>query len=235
MKIKANPTLVLIIISNSNKMSYCQLVIGPPGAGKSTYCHGMYQFCSALKRKIIICNLDPANDLLPYHASINICDLITLEDVMNTFDLGPNGALLYCMEYLADNLSWLKEQIDQFHGYYILFDLPGQVELFTHQKCLTSIIYTMQSQWNLQLCCVHLIDSHYCRDFHTFISCILTSLSTMCHLELPHINILSKIDLIQGDLPNDLEYYTKVVDLSYLLQQHTNQTQTFQQPLKYKH
>ncbi len=36
-----------------------------------------------------------------YEASANISSLITLDDVMSTFDLGPNGGLLYCMEYLA--------------------------------------------------------------------------------------------------------------------------------------
>lgn len=42
----------------------------------------------------------------------------------------------------------------------------------------------------------------------------------MTHLELPHINVLSKIDLIQqyGKLAFDIDFYTDVQDLSYLLQ-----------------
>lgn len=40
----------------------------------------------------------------------------------------------------------------------------------------------------------------------------------MLQLELPHINVLSKIDLITsyGDLPFNLDFYTEVQDLSYL-------------------
>eukprot|EP00271_Cylindrocystis_brebissonii_P020104 TRINITY_DN6510_c0_g1_i2.p1 TRINITY_DN6510_c0_g1~~TRINITY_DN6510_c0_g1_i2.p1 ORF type:complete len:158 (+),score=33.63 TRINITY_DN6510_c0_g1_i2:165-638(+) len=40
----------------------------------------------------------------------------------------------------------------------------------------------------------------------------------MLHLELPHINVLSKIDLVEsyGTLAFNLEYYTEVQDLSYL-------------------
>lgn len=40
----------------------------------------------------------------------------------------------------------------------------------------------------------------------------------MLQLELPHINVLSKIDLIAtyGDLPFNLDFYTEVQDLSYL-------------------
>ena len=41
-----------------------QLVIGPPGSGKSTYCHGLHQFLNGVERKTIVVNLDPANDLL---------------------------------------------------------------------------------------------------------------------------------------------------------------------------
>jgi len=34
---------------------------------------------------------------------INICDLINIEDVMAEFELGPNGALLYCIDFLDTN------------------------------------------------------------------------------------------------------------------------------------
>lgn len=44
---------------------------------------------------------------------------------------------------------------------------------------------------------VHLVDSHYCSDPGKFVSVLLTSLATMVQVELPHINVLSKIDLIE--------------------------------------
>ena len=49
----------------------------------------------------------------------------------------------------------------------------------------------------LQLAAVHLVDSHYCSDPGRFVSVLLTSLSTMLQLELPHVNVLSKVDLMQ--------------------------------------
>ncbi|KAI9102217.1 hypothetical protein K1719_023727 [Acacia pycnantha] len=57
-----------------------------------------------------------------------------------------------------------------------------------------------------------------------YISALLLSLSTMLHLELPHINVLSKIDLIEsyGRLAFNLDFYTDVQDLSYL-QRHLDQ------------
>jgi len=50
----------------------------------------------------------------------------------------------------------------------------------------------------MQLTAVHLIDAHLCSDPGKYISALLLSLSTMLHLELPHINVLSKIDLIES-------------------------------------
>ena len=41
-------------------MVFGQVVIGPPGSGKTTYCHGMGQFLSQLGRKVAIVNLDKA-------------------------------------------------------------------------------------------------------------------------------------------------------------------------------
>lgn len=48
----------------------------------------------------------------------------------------------------------------------------------------------------LQLTAVQLIDAHLCCDPGNYVSALLLSLSTMLHMELPHVNVLSKIDLI---------------------------------------
>lgn len=72
-------------------MPFGQLVVGPPGSGKSTYCNGMQQYLTALGRKVAVINLDPANDTLPYECAVNLMDLISLEEVMRVMKLGPNG------------------------------------------------------------------------------------------------------------------------------------------------
>lgn len=36
-----------------------QVVVGPPGAGKSTYCTGMQHFLSLAGRRVAVVNLDP--------------------------------------------------------------------------------------------------------------------------------------------------------------------------------
>ncbi|KAF9339670.1 GPN-loop GTPase 2 [Linnemannia elongata] len=204
-------------------MPFAQVVIGPPGSGKTTYCNGMYQFLNGMERKTTIVNLDPANEVVPYPTDISILELISLEDTMDNLQLGPNGGIIYCMEYLADNMEWLEEKLKACGDDYIVFDCPGQVELYTHNDAMKRILNRLE-KIGYRLCCVHLVDSHYCTDAAKYISVLLLSLKTMLQLELPHVNVLSKVDLIEtyGRLPMSLDFYTNVADLSYL-QFHLNQ------------
>nr|KAG5695536.1 hypothetical protein BaRGS_008039 [Batillaria attramentaria] len=182
------------------------VVIGPPGSGKTTYCAGMAQFLEGFGRKVAVINLDPANDVLPYRCEVDISDLITVDDVMTHLKLGPNGGLMYCMEYLEKNLDWLRDRLAKLRDRYLIFDFPGQ---------------KLQNIDDFRLAAVHLVDSHYCSDPGKFISVLLTSLATMLQIELPHVNILSKADLIEkhGKLSFSVDFYTEVLDLSYLLDQ----------------
>ncbi|KAJ7178762.1 hypothetical protein C8R43DRAFT_974387 [Mycena crocata] len=199
-------------------MPFGEVVCGSPGSGKSTYCYGKHQLFTALNRPISVVNLDPANDSITYPCAVDISSLITLQDVMAEHGLGPNGGLLYCMEYLEANFDWLEERLQELgKDAYVLFDLPGQVELSTNHESLKNIVEKLTKS-GFRLAAVHLCDAHYVTDASKYISVLLLSLRTMLHLELPHINVLSKVDLIAqyGDLDFNLDFYTEVQDLSYL-------------------
>ncbi|KAI0731783.1 cytoplasmic protein [Fomitopsis betulina] len=199
-------------------MSFGEIVCGSPGSGKSTYCYGKYQLFTALNRPISIVNLDPANENIPYPCTIDLSQLITLEDVMAEHGLGPNGGMLYCMEYLEANFDWLEDRLRELgKDAYILFDLPGQVELSTNHDSVKNIVHKLTKS-GFRLAAVHLCDAHYVTDASKYISVLMLSLRVMLHLELPHVNVLSKVDLITqyGDLDFNLDFYTEVQDLSYL-------------------
>ena len=44
---------------------------------------------------------------MPYgEPDIDIRELISSDDVMEELDFGPNGGLVYAMEYFCSNLDW---------------------------------------------------------------------------------------------------------------------------------
>jgi len=102
-------------------MPFAQLVIGPPGAGKSTYCDGMHQFMSAIGRQCSVVNLDPANDKTTYPCALDVRDFVTIEEIMEDDALGPNGAVLYALEELERNFDWLKDGLKELGGAHTYF------------------------------------------------------------------------------------------------------------------
>lgn len=59
----------------------------------------MIQHAQANKRSMHLFNLDPAAESFEIEPSVDIRDLISLEDVMEELSLGPNGGLIYCFEF----------------------------------------------------------------------------------------------------------------------------------------
>lgn len=58
----------------------------------------------------------------------DIRELIEVDDVMedSTLQFGPNGGLVFCMEYFANNFDWLENCLGHVEDDYILFDCPGK-------------------------------------------------------------------------------------------------------------
>mmetsp|Transcript_15750 Transcript_15750/g.33283 ORF Transcript_15750/g.33283 Transcript_15750/m.33283 type:complete len:244 (+) Transcript_15750:151-882(+) len=225
---------------------YGQIIIGAPGAGKTTYCDGMQQYLKLLGRECYVVNLDPANEIppssnddgdgdddngvttanenklqgaeegeeeidtsnantntqLPYTTILDVCqDIISLDSVMSELNLGPNGGLLYCMEYiehhLGEVLKLLKERLginntnnsssssssNGSGGAYLLFDLPGQIELTAHSNVISRIAERLVRELDLRLVCVQLVDAAVClTDVSKFIGAALVCTASMMRL-----------------------------------------------------
>jgi hypothetical protein len=100
------------------------------------------------------------------------------------------------MEYLMENFSWLADQINDYGDDYLIFDCPGQIELYTHLPIMQKFVNFIQKQCSYSLCAIYLLDSLFITDSTRFISGTLMCLSAMIQLELPHLNILTKCDLV---------------------------------------
>eukprot|EP00088_Acartia_fossae_P010465 TRINITY_DN1522_c0_g1_i1.p1 TRINITY_DN1522_c0_g1~~TRINITY_DN1522_c0_g1_i1.p1 ORF type:complete len:277 (+),score=68.64 TRINITY_DN1522_c0_g1_i1:31-861(+) len=189
-------------------MRYCQIVMGPAGSGKSTYCSALAAHAADAKRSVHVVNLDPAAERFIYTPLADIRDLIQLDDVMEDEDMkfGPNGGLVFSMEFLLENIDWLQDALGEIEDDYILFDCPGQIELYTHMDVMRKFVDLLQ-EWNFRVCGVFLIDSHFMVDGGKFISGAMAALSVMVNLEVPHVNVLSKIDLLSVSGRKQLERF----------------------------
>jgi len=189
-------------------MRYAQLVVGPAGSGKSTYCAALVRHGDATGRSIKVVNLDPAAEHFDYEPICDIRDLISVDDAMEAEDLhfGPNGGLLFCMEYFIKHPEWLQEQLGDYDEEYILFDCPGQIELYTHLTLMKTFTDNLAGL-DFRVCGVFLLDSHFASDTAKFFSGVLVALSTIVNLEIPSLNILTKVDLLNKKQKKQLETF----------------------------
>lgn len=122
---------------------------------------------------------------------------------MEEMGLGPNGGLIYCFEFLMENLDFLTEALEPLtEEYLIIFDMPGQIELYTHIPILPSLFRFLSRSGSLdiRLCAAYLLEATFIVDRAKFFSGTLSAMSAMILLEMPHINILSKMDLVKGQV-----------------------------------
>ncbi|KAJ1502497.1 GPN-loop GTPase 2 [Coelomomyces lativittatus] len=205
-----------------------QVIVGAPGSGKTTYCQHMQQRLTQLGRKTVVVNLDPATSLQqqhhPHSSTTTVMGIhhfvMHLDQVMEKYGLGPNGGLTFCLEILEQHKeTFLGELLRQDPETYFLFDCPGQLELYTHHSSMKNIFHFL-TQHGFKLCTIQLMDALHCLDPNKYMAGLLSTLAMMMQLELPHLNFLSKFDLLlsqEHELAFPLEYYTEVQSLSPLL------------------
>jgi len=168
-------------------------IIGTAGSGKSTLTHTFKEWMNIQGLDAITVNLDPGVEKLPYEPDVDIRDWISLKEIMDTYDLGPNGAQIACADMLALNTSDIKKSIESFKTDLILIDTPGQLELFVFREAGKYIIKFLNPNKSI---ITYLLDPALTKTPSGFISQILLSLSTNFRLGLPQINILTKTDIL---------------------------------------
>lgn len=105
--------------------------------------------------------------------------------------------MIYCMQFLEENIEWLLGKIRAKKCSYFLIDMPGQVELYTNHDSLRRIIRVLHKEVRMQCCAVHLVDCSYLMDAHKYLSaCTLSMTAKISFDEAPLLNVVSKMDLL---------------------------------------
>lgn len=177
-------------------------VIGPAGSGKSTLVAQLKNYISMRDSEItvIAINLDPGALDLKFNPEIDIRDYITLDEVMRKYNLGPNGGMVLASDLMINFIDDIKYEIGQYQPDWVLIDTAGQLELFAFRE-VGPIIASSLGFGDVQRSTTFLFDSNMVKRPNGFISTLLLAASVQYRfINIPQINALSKIDLLDDDL-----------------------------------
>ncbi|MBU3965891.1 MAG: ATP/GTP-binding protein [Euryarchaeota archaeon] len=175
--------------------------IGSAGSGKSTLTGAFLGWMQRQGYDAVTVNLDPGIENAPYVPDVDIRDWIKLKDVMEDYDVGPNGAQIIAADMLALNITEMKEIIDSFETDYIIFDTPGQMELFTLRQSGKVLVDSFGAERSI---IGYLYDPVISKTPSGFITLMLQAASVQVRFNVPFMSILTKSDLLKDKEREDI-------------------------------
>lgn len=186
--------------------------VGTAGSGKSTLVGAYKQWLDDNGVDAVVVNMDPGADALPYEAEVDIREWINLEETMQAYGLGPNGAQIVAADLMVANISKMTDIIGTYGADYILVDTPGQLELFAFRESSQLIVRAFGAQDSM---IVYLSDPSLCRTPNGFISAMVLGALVEFRLQLPTLNLLSKCDTLSDDDQQKMLDWYQVSDALY--------------------
>jgi len=197
--------------------------VGTAGSGKSTLTNSLARWLRDAKLSVGIVNLDPGVLHLPYGPDIDVRDFISLQGVMEKYNLGPNGGLIAAIDLISSHLETLQEEIRDLGVDFLLFDTPGQIELFAFRETGPIIVSSLAEESRML---IYLVDAALAKTPAGLISSLLLAASVLVRFHLPQLNVLSRTDLLdKGDSERLNEWLNDTDQLIYDLQQTRNELQ----------
>lgn len=175
---------------------YSIFILGTAGSGKTTLVTSFLQWLRDKDLYTITVNLDPGVLKLPYTPEVDIREYITVDSLMDKYKLGPNGALIMAVDLIATKLQPILDEIIDYDAEYVLFDTPGQLELFAFRNAGPYIVKRISKIENNRSVIVYLVDSGLCYLPSSLVSILLLGQSIHYRFLEPQIDILSKVDLL---------------------------------------
>lgn len=173
---------------------YFIYVLGPAGSGKSYLTYALKSWLEDHGLDVVVLNLDPAASWLPYAPDVDIRDYITVEEVMQRYNLGPNGGLIAAIDLSVEYADKLVEEIEGYKPNYVIVDTPGQMEVFAFRSSGSTLISLLTK--NNKAVALFLIEALQITKPSVFLSILVLSLATLFSHRLPQIIVVTKIDLV---------------------------------------
>jgi len=172
---------------------FITFIIGTAGSGKSLLTAAFSDWLKLAKQNVIAVNLDPGVLTLPYTPDIDIRDYIKIEQLMEQYQLGPNGALIMAADLIAEETERLGEEIATFNPDIALIDTPGQMELFAFRASGPYIANELTKE---PKALIYLFDSVFSSNPLNYVSNVFLSAAVYNRFFTPQIHVLSKSDLL---------------------------------------
>ncbi len=170
--------------------------VGTAGAGKSTMVAAFDRWCKQHGLTTLTVNLDPGAEDLLYEPDIDIREKLRLTDVMEEYQLGPNGAQVAAADMIALDLEDLKSEIGSYRADVTLIDTPGQVELFVFREAGRHLVDNLAPE-SSTIC--YLLDPFLARTASGYASQLMLAATTMFRFQTPLIPVLSKSDMVDDE------------------------------------
>uniref|UniRef100_A0AC35GC43 GPN-loop GTPase n=1 Tax=Panagrolaimus sp. PS1159 TaxID=55785 RepID=A0AC35GC43_9BILA len=182
------------------------IVLGMAGSGKSSFVQALTAHLHKDRNFPYVINLDPAVRKVIYPANIDIRDTVDYKKVMHDYQLGPNGAIMTCLNLcctrLQEMIGLVKKRSTEFPC--CLIDAPGQIEAFTWSASGSIITDSFASTFPTVI--AYVVDSARSTNPTTFMSNMLYACSILYRMKLPFFLVLNKSDIVD---PAFLEKWMK--------------------------
>ncbi len=168
-------------------------VIGTAGSGKSLFTASFTEWLKMSKQDVAIVNLDPGALKLPYSPDVDVRNYVNVGDLMEKYNLGPNGALIMAADLIADEIENLTRDINEVNADLVIVDTPGQMELFAFRASGPYIVNELTKE---PKALVYLFDAVFSVNPLNYVSNMFLSAAVFNRFLQPQIHLLSKSDLI---------------------------------------
>ena len=187
-------------------------VTGPAGTGKSTFCGALKDWLVSNDYNAAIVNLDPGSEFTPYEPDIDIREAISLSQIMSEFNLGPNGAQIVGADLILENTEFIENALKELDDYYVIFDTPGQIELFSFRPG-SPLLVDKLSHGKAMVAFV--TDAVLSSSPSGFISQKMLYGSVMSRFFKPMLFVLNKTDLITDEDLKNIKNWEESPDQLY--------------------
>jgi len=178
---------------------FITFIIGTAGSGKSLLTASFSDWLRIQRQNVITVNLDPGVLTLPYTPDIDIRDYIKIEQLMEQYELGPNGALIMAADLIAEETERLGDEIASFRPDIALIDTPGQMELFAFRASGPYIASELTKE---PKALIYLFDSVFSSSPLNYVSNLFLSAAVYNRFLIPQVHVLSKSDLLPTEEMN---------------------------------